>query len=202
MHASDRFIMQRMREGDSAAFRVVFDRNYVVLYRFACQLLHDKVLAEEVTDDVILYLWQNCNRIEIAHSIRAYLMQALKTRCIDSLRAAGRYKTVSVNAVSTADNLSFLEQVFVDDTQPMGMLLSHELENVLNRSIENLPKECGEVFRQSRCGGKRYEQIAKDMGISVNTVKYHIKNALALLRKDLAVYLRWVALALLVRLFE
>lgn len=201
MHASDKFIMQRMRAGDSAAFRVVFDRNYGVLYRFACQLLHDEALAEEVTDDAILYLWQNCNRIEISHSIRAYLMQALKTHCIDRLRASDRYKTVSADAASAADNLRFLEQVFIDDTQPMGMLLNRELEDVLNRSIEHLPKECGEVFRQSRYEQKRYEQIAKEMGISVNTVKYHIKNALALLRKDLAAYLRWIIVALLIRLF-
>ena len=37
--------------------------------------------------------------------------------------------------------------------------------------------------------GKRYEEIARLTGLSVNTVKYHVKNALRLLRRDLAQYI-------------
>ena len=36
---------------------------------------------------------------------------------------------------------------------------------------------------------KRYEQIAEELGISVNTVKYHIKNAISRLSADLSKYL-------------
>lgn len=197
---NDTLVMERMRAGDSAAFRIVFDRNYAVLYRFACSLLHDAALAEEIADDAMLYLWQNCGKIEIKHSIRSYLMQTVKTRCIDCLRSSCHTKGLSADAVSLDDELRFLEKVFVDDSQPMGMLLDRELEDVLNRSIEQLPKECGEVFRKSRYEQKRYEQIAGDMGISVNTVKYHIKNALAMLRKDLSNYLKWIIITLLIKM--
>lgn len=197
---NDTFVMQRMRAGDSAAFRLVFDHNYEILYRFACQMLHDTTLAEEIADDAILYLWQNCARIEISSSIRSYLMQIVKTRCIDCLRAFRHNRTLSTADITVDDNLRFLEQVFVDESQPMGLLLSREMEDVLMHSIELLPKECGEAFRKSRFEQKRYEQIAGDMGISVNTVKYHIKNALALLRKDLANYLKWVSIIFFIRL--
>jgi len=199
MAKNDEFVMERMRAGDSAAFRVVFDHNYAVLFRFALSLLHDRALAEEIADDAMLYLWQNCARIKISRSIRSYLMQAVKTRCVDSLRASCRVRKVSADSITPDDSRRFLERVFADESQPMGMLLSRELEDVLNRSIERLPKECGEVFRRSRYERERYEQIASDMGISVNTVKYHVKNALALLRKDLANYLKWIAIMFLMK---
>jgi RNA polymerase sigma-70 factor (ECF subfamily) len=68
-------------------------------------------------------------------------------------------------------------------------LLENELEEKINQSIENLPEDCRNVFKKSRFENKRYEQIAAESGISVNTVKYHIKNALAQLKKDLSDYL-------------
>ena len=49
--------------------------------------------------------------------------------------------------------------------------------------------ECRTVFKKSRFEQKKYEEIALELGISINTVKYHIKNALALLQKRLDNYL-------------
>lgn len=55
------------------------------------------------------------------------------------------------------------------------MLLEQELEEELKRSIDELPLECRKVFYKSRFEQKKYEEIATELGISVNTVKYHIK---------------------------
>ena len=48
----------------------------------------------------------------------------------------------------------------------------------------------------SRFEEKKYEEIAQLLDISVNTVKYHIKHALALLHKDLGKYLMMAVLLL------
>ena len=86
--------------------------------------------------------------------------------------------------------MDFLDFLFVDDKQPLGMLLEQELEDELKRSIDELPLECRRVFYKSRFEQKKYEEIAEELGISVNTVKYHIKNALAFLQKRLGNYLK------------
>jgi RNA polymerase sigma-70 factor (ECF subfamily) len=67
--------------------------------------------------------------------------------------------------------------------------MENELENEINKVVKQMPKECKAVFEKSRFEEKTYEEIASEMNISVNTVKYHIKNALALFRKKLAKYL-------------
>lgn len=56
------------------------------------------------------------------------------------------------------------------------------------------------MFKASRIEGKRYEDIARETGLSVNTVKYHVKNALRLLRRDLARYITAILVMVTVEL--
>ena len=81
-------------------------------------------------------------------------------------------------------------KLFVEENQPLGYLLEQELESELQKGIEELPDNCRAVFLKSRVEQKKYEEIAIDLGISVNTVKYHIKNALALLQQRMEKYLQ------------
>ena len=68
-------------------------------------------------------------------------------------------------------------------------LVLDELNGILENSIRELSPECRAVFEKSRMEGKSYSEISDDLGISVNTVKYHIKNALAHIRKDVGKYM-------------
>lgn len=77
---------------------------------------------------------------------------------------------------------------------PYGTLLSKELEEKVIQAIEALPAECRQVFLKSRMENK---EIAEELGISVNTVKYHLKNALKILREKLEYYLIALSLFLL-----
>ena len=67
--------------------------------------------------------------------------------------------------------------------------LNSERENEIYKAIDKLPDECRRVFAKSRFEGKSYEEISGELGISVNTVKYHIKSALSSLHSELGKYL-------------
>ena len=79
MHEEE-LLIEKLRKGDEKAFRLLYDRHYVLLCRFANQILNNAALAEEVVDDVIFYLWEHRQEVEIHYSIRAYLMRALRNR--------------------------------------------------------------------------------------------------------------------------
>ncbi len=68
---------------------------------------------------------------------------------------------------------------------------SYLVRAVRNRCINYLNSEWEkrEIAFSSRFEGKSYEEISQELGISVNTVKYHIKNALASLQMNLSKYL-------------
>ena len=67
--------------------------------------------------------------------------------------------------------------------------MEKELEEKIREAVASLPDDSRRVFVLSRYEGKTYEQMAKELGISVNTVKYPIKRALRMLYNRLEPYL-------------
>lgn len=186
----DIHIMDKLKQGDEKAFKYIYDCHYVLLCRFAYQLLNDSSLAEEIVDDTIFYLWEHRADIEITQSIRAYLMRAVRNRCLNELNSLSHRSELRFSSFMLPENVDFLNNVFVEDNHPLGILLDRELEEKLSQCIESLPQECRVVFKKSRFEQKKYEEIATELNISVNTVKYHIKNAIASLQADLGSYLK------------
>lgn len=195
----DRLIIEKLKQGDETAFKFIFDNHYTLLCRFANQLLHDAALAEEIVDDAIFYLWEHREELSITNSIRSYLMQAVRNRSINVFNSAEHRFEQSFSSISPEENIEFLDSVFIDDAHPMGMLLQQELEDTVMECIERLPKECRTVFKMSRFDQRKQEDIARELNISVNTVKYHIKNALAFLRQHLAPYLASIIISFLLK---
>lgn len=185
----EQFIIGQLKKGEENAFRHIYERHYVLLCRYACQVLGDASLAEEVVDDAIFYLWEHRTDIEIESSVRAYLMRAVRNHCLNELNSRKRQNELPLSAYLSERNLEFLESIFVEDKHPLGHLLEQELEDELLKNIEALPPECRTVFKKNRFEQKRYEEIASELHISVNTVKYHMKNALTRLHDSLGKYL-------------
>lgn len=185
-------IIHQLKQGDESAFNYIYERHYLILCGFANQLLDNPELAEEIVDDTIFYLWEHRKEIEITHSLRAYLMKSVRNRCLNAINSLSNREEVRLSVFS--ENKEFLDSIFIEDTHPLGYLLEKELENELLSRIEELPSECRTVFKKSRFEGKKYEEISTELGISINTVKYHIKNALAFLQEKLKEYMKLLVL--------
>lgn len=177
---TEKQLIEELRCGNESAFRRIYDRHYVPLCRFADLFLHDASLSEEVVDDAIFYLWEHRSEVEITYSLKAYLMKSVRNRCLNELNSLAHREELQFSSFSLPENVEFLDTLFIEKDHPLGYLLEQELEEELERSIEALPEECRVVFKKSRFEQKKYEEIARELNISVNTVKYHIKNALAL----------------------
>lgn len=185
----DKILLDQLHKGDEKVFKYIYTHHYSLLCRFANQFLKDLALSEEIVDDVIFYLWEHHEEIEITYSIRSYLIRAVRNRCLNELQSSNKREELRLSSFLSADNLEFLDTIFVEDTHPLGSLLEKELEQQLRMCIEELPTECRTVFKKSRFEYKTYEEIANELGISINTVKYHIKNALSCLQQHFKEYL-------------
>ena len=133
-------------------------------------------------------MWQEIREtLEVQTSLRSYLMRAVRNRCLDYLASKREKSEVAFSALGEDEDMK--ERYIVSDDYPLGALLERELEQEIHAAIRRLPEMCRKVFLMSRFGGKSYEEIADALHISVNTVKYHVKAALASLRKDLGQYI-------------
>lgn len=186
MDYSEKLIINGLQQGDSEAFKYIFDTHYQVLCHFASRYLRDDYLAESVVSDVIFHLWENHQRIDIDVSLRSYLIRCVRNSCLDFLRSNREKREIATDTIPAAADSSAVNG---ENIQPLNQLLDKELTEKLDEAIAALPIECRTVFELSRFGGKKYAEIALELGISVNTVKYHIKRALLLLNENLGRYI-------------
>lgn len=195
MEQTEALIVEQLRQGKERAYKFLYDQHYQILCHVASQYVKDDFLAETIVGDVIFHLWNVRQSLDITTSIRSYLMQSVRNRCMDYLKSQYNQRELAMSSPGLLD-FPVINYIKGDD-YPLGRLLEQELEGEIMKAIGRLPDECRRVFRLSRFEERKYEEIAKELNISVNTVKYHIKRALALLHEDLSKYLTAVLLLLL-----
>lgn len=185
MKAAEEIIISQLKEGREEAYRYLFDNHYAVLCAIATQYVHDDFTAETIVADVFFHIWQIRQTLSIHTSLRSYLAQAVRHACLDHLRQSRLRHELPAQAADDEEDRSYP----ADYSHPLAHLLDKELETVIDSAVQKLPDECRRVLCMSRYEGKKNAEIAADLGISVNTVKYHLKQAMRLLRGDLRKYL-------------
>ena len=179
---TDNNVMIYLREGNEYAFRFIFDKYYDFLCMVADSYLRDEYISETIVGDIIYNLWEIKDNIDIKYSLRSYLVRSVKNRCINYLQQEYIQREISINQYE--DKAAIEELFFIENKHPLESLLEQELENKINSIINELSPECRAVFKMSRFDGMKYE-----LNSSVNTVKYHMKNALGKLRLELKDYI-------------
>lgn len=187
MKEDEQNLLFLLKRGDSTAYKYIYDYHYVLLCSVAYEYLKDEFLAETIVEDIIFHLWEKRETFEITISLRSYLVRAVRNRCINYLSLERERKEVTFSSMNVDDTAQLSASPAFD--YPLATLLEKELEQQITQAIEKLPDDCRRVFKMSRFDGKSYEQISQALSISVNTVKYHMKNALSRLNKDLSEYL-------------
>lgn len=177
-------IVEGVKAGKDKAFRELYDVYYRRLFCIARQYLQDEFIAETIVSDVFFHLWESRKSLLIQTSLNAYLIRSVRNYSINYLQKNYVEKEVSLNNIDITSPLLFLS-----DDYPLGRLIEKELAQKIHEEINALPEETRRVFVLSRIEELKHEEIATKLNISVNTVKYHIKQALSVLRERLKDYL-------------
>lgn len=173
-------IVEGVKAGKDKAFRELYDVYYRRLFCIARQYLQDEFIAETIVSDVFFHLWENRKSLLIQTSLNAYLIRSVRNYSINYLQKNYVEKEVSLNNIDITSPLLFLS-----DDYPLGRLMEKELAQKIHKEINALPEETRRVFILSQIEELKHEEIATKLNISVNTVKYHIKQALSILRERL-----------------
>ncbi|WP_295732102.1 RNA polymerase sigma-70 factor [uncultured Muribaculum sp.] len=183
-------IAGQLRQGSEEAFRYLYRHHYAAMCMVAWDYVGSRTIAESIVSDVMFRLWENHENIQIHTSIRAYLITATRHQCLDFLKSKVNRREVLVGHINNDDNdhHDIFSGLTADDC-PLGQLIEKELEDKIQDAIDSLPPATRNVFLKSRIGGRKYEEISREDGISVNTVKYHIKQALKLIDKYIKPYI-------------
>ena len=147
--------------GNEQAFILLYKEYYPKLLQFASAFLKDQQLAEEVTEDVFIYLW--CNREQITQivNLQVYLYVSVKNRCLNKMPV--RNEQLSIDVVPEA-SLPF------GNDNPLQKAIDSEMQTRMQQAICNLPPRCRMIFRLIREDGLKYKDVAEILNISVNTI--------------------------------
>jgi RNA polymerase sigma-70 factor (family 1) len=170
---SDEELLQLLQGGDETAFTDIYKRYWDRLYVVASHTLGSPQEAEEAVHDVFLRIWKMRDSLLIRETLQQYLAAAIKYEVIDRLRKQVRRRRL----------FNRFEQAAAVSSDPTGEFIREkELTAELESTIRALPEKCQIVFRLSRGQGYSHREIAKELGLSENTVESHISRALQTLR--------------------
>lgn len=164
MFQSEENIIQDFIDGKDYAFKEIYERYVSGLRYFGNKYLPDEQLIEDILQDTFVSLWKNKKRFCNKLMIKSFLYTGVKNRCLNHLRHE-KIKQKYAEGFEEEPQESFLEKV-----------IETELFEMLHRLFEELPPACKEVYQLS-LEGKKHEEIARQLNISINTVKKYKNNA-------------------------
>ncbi|MEL7585259.1 MAG: RNA polymerase sigma-70 factor [Prolixibacteraceae bacterium] len=175
---SDKDLFLAVKNSSEVAFEQLFHRYYAALCLFTSNFLHDREKADEIVQEVFVKVWARRETLEIASSVRNYLFFAVRNKCINLLEHEKVEKRHSRQAM--------LDSLSGTDLEPYFMEV--DLRRKIEQSIELLPEKRREIFKLSREGGLKYQEIAQRLNISLKTVETQMGLALKQLREMLRDY--------------
>jgi len=174
---TDAALLPLLQEGDREAYTEIYNRYHGLLYVFAYNRLKNREEAKDIIHELFLKLWLDRASLQITGRLSIYLYTAVRNRiinCITHQQIAKRY---------IDSFLSYVEQV---NQQSADHLVRHnDLRAFIDKEIASLQPRTREVFELSRNTNLSRREIAKKLGVSEETVKSHMHNALKVLRARL-----------------
>ncbi len=170
----DPAVLRKAQKGDERAFAIILRTYETPVYNYVLRLTGDKVLAEDLTQEVFLRVYQGLPRFSLRCKFTTWLFQVTKNRVLDELRAKERRPVAPANL----DDLPQLEVV----DQPVERV---ETIDALWRAIEVLPVDLKMALLLRDVVGLSYNEIADSLEITLATVKWRIFKA----REDVQVAL-------------
>lgn len=171
-------LINRLKNGEHKAFDIIFEKYYHILCAYAHRFveLND---AEEIVQEIMLWLWEKRSNLPIQVSLRQYLFKMTYHRSLNQ---------ISKNEVATRAERIFSEknEEWFDDISSIQI---QELIQRIENAIEQLPETYRTAFIIHRFKGLSYKEIAEMYQVSPKTIDYRIQQALKILRKELKDYL-------------
>ena len=169
----ERALIILLKKHNIHAFNELYSRYWKELYICAYRRLNSKEDVQDILQDLFVSIWTNRLNIDAELSLRPYLFKSLKFKIIDKFHKRS----------SSPTPISHMQQFdLADEGKPHDLLLTKELEDILNDEIDRLPSKMKEVFLLSRKEYLSNDKIAERLSISSQTVKNQISIALKKLR--------------------
>jgi RNA polymerase sigma-70 factor, ECF subfamily len=172
----DDLLVVRTLGGDTGAFATLVERYQRVLHRCAMAMVLDSDVASDMVQDAFVRAYVNLRTCRDPMRFRAWLLQTLRNRCLDYLKAAGRRSVPLEAADAVADTAAAADE----------RVERRRVADAVRRALAALPHAQREAFVMHYVHDVPYDELAGTLGVSVSALKMRALRARQALVEALA----------------
>ena len=165
--------LQRINAKQPEAFRELFSEFYNSLVLFAIGFVEQQDVAEDIVQETFITVWENKKTFNSYQGLKAYLYELVQNKCTNYLK----HRQVE-------DKYASYVKTTGEEAEGDYSLMQEEIYRELYMAVRELPEKCQRVF-ELHLEGKKNDEIAEILGISVLTVKSHKQNAIHILKEKM-----------------
>lgn len=174
-------------------FRWLFERHHAQILRFFRRKGFDPEDCRDLTQETFVSVYKGLGDLRHEEQFESWLFAIAHNVWCSSIekRSAQKRSAVILSldaAVETDDRLSLAERIPDDAADPLGIALEQERLEKLHGAMQHLPQQMKRCVQLRVVHDLSHAEIARLMGISVNTVKAHLHQARSTLRTQLSSY--------------
>lgn len=159
-------VLRKAQRGDERSFTLILRAYETPVFNYVLRLVGDRSLAEDMTQEVFLRVYQGLPNFSLRSKFTTWLFQVAKNRVLDELRATERRPRATVA---------------LDDIPPLEVLDAPfervEAIDALWRGVEGLTVDLKMALLLRDIVGMSYTEIADSLEITLATVKWRIYKA-------------------------
>lgn len=143
------------------------------MYRLAVSILKNQPEAEDALQDVFIKCWENRHKIKIDESLKAYLMQSTRNKCLDMIKKQSRQKeTESIEDYE----YHYQNEQNTDEVEQL---------KIVQELIKKLPERNRTVLELREKEDMSFEEIAKATEYTVENIRTILSRTRKKLKSDL-----------------
>lgn len=176
---AEKKLLLELSQGSELAFTKIYNQYKDIVYSTALRITKSKTLSEETVQDIFLKIWQNRESLAEVEHFENYIYIISRNQLFNSIKKIARESNLAleVNSKDTG---------FIDtDTS----IKDEQYNTILNQIVEQLPPQQQKVYKMAKWDGMSHQKIGEDLGISTETVKKHMAQALKYIRLKISPYM-------------
>ena len=172
-------LLYELKKGNREAFNGVFRYYYPRMMAYVASMVEQKA-AEDIVQDVFLYVWENREKLYVSDGFHSYLFQSAYTRCLDYFK-----KNLSIEKYHSHTYEKYLEDyqdLLKGDNPVIEELSVKDFYRHLYELLEHLPVQRREVFILTYIKGLTTKEVAEQTRMPQRTVESHLYLVLRFLK--------------------
>jgi RNA polymerase sigma-70 factor (family 1) len=158
----EKILLQKIAAGDETAFTSLFNHWHQQLGDYIVRLTGSLPIAEEIVQEVFVTIWTKRELLHNVENAGSYIYRLCRNKTLNQLRNIARER------VRNAAWIKLSEQSCGDPDQEIFFRL-------IDEAIAKLPPQQQKAWILSRREGLMYEEVARQMQLSRETVKRHLQ---------------------------